>query len=200
MQNHKDKFEEYYVAVPDDGEEQSGSGRRMVYRYSGPWYYWNRTPEELKKTKWRIGAAGILDGILFFLTSVLYIDINLMSRMKTLALLSLLALIYEELGIVQFCMQKEQMMKPDFENIATKLKLITPLRAVLLLLAVFVGGNYLLRESFRALSLVMLLGYALCAALSLFVFGTYKSLRFRVEKNTLLDQLEARREKAKERQ
>lgn len=193
MQTFREKFEANYVAVREPCSNRKGF--KMVYRYCGPWYFWRLTSKQRKRCKLFLGTAGVLNAALYILFSILYAEINMVIYFTVPAALSLIALMFEELGIVQFCFQKEKMTEIDFESIAGKIKVAAPIHAALLAVTILSGIFYLTAKSFTVLSLLVILGYAVCAALSVSIFWKYKSIPYYSEKNPLRRQLEAEAEK-----
>ena len=193
MKNFREKFEANYVAVQEPCSNRKGF--KTVYHYCGPWYSWKLTSEQRRNSKLFIGIAGMLNAVFYILFSILQAEINLVIYFVVPATLSLIALIFEELGIVQFCIQKEKMTEIDFESIAGKIKIASPIHAVLLVGAILSGVYYLIVESFTGGSLLVIFGYTVCVVLSIYIFGKYKSIPFYSEKNPLRRQLEAEEEK-----
>lgn len=188
----RDKFEANYAAVWEPSGNRNGF--KIRYRYYGPWYVWDLSPTEYRRCKLSFAVAGILRAAVYLFVSTLYADVNMAAYFYAPAALSLIALLFELLGVVQFCIQKEKVTELDMDGIAWKLKIAAPVDAGFLVASILTGLWHLLAVSFTALSVMVILGYGVCAALSFYVFLKYKALPFHTEKNPLRDQLMAEQE------
>lgn len=179
-------FSENYVAV--DKPCNNKNGFRIEYIYFAPWYLWDISPQSLLPYKYSIGAACLLNVIIFFVASIQKTSLNYSFLVEVPATISLAALIFEVLGVIQFCASKKRMNKPEYEGIDFKLRTSPLLHALLLVLTVLACLYRLIIISFDSLSFFVTIGYLVCAGMSTFVFLRYRTIDFTTEPNRTLEE------------
>jgi|GEM_PF-982411 len=187
MKSYREQFVEHYIKVEEPYDNKKGY--KTKYVYCGPWYMWNVAPHMLIRKKCTLGVAGAINLFLFILCAVQYADVNRALLVETPATLSVIALIFEALGIVQFCAAKSRITESSFQDIGMKLRIAPLAHALLLFLTAAFGIYYLLYVAFTRVSLFVLTGFVVCAGLSLFIYREYRSLPHRSEKNTIRKEL-----------
>lgn len=181
MKTYRSKFEENYRAIKEPCNNRKGF--RMNYVYIGPWYVWNVPRARVQTVKRLIGAACLFSVILFGSGSLLDSFLNCSRYVELFGILSVAALLYEVIGVIQFCAVKEQMTNMDFEDIKNKMMIAPLLHAALLLGAVTAAVCQLIGKSFDLTDVVVVLCYFLSGLLSVLIFVCYRSLPWRKDKN-----------------
>lgn len=171
----------HYIAVKEPFNNRRGY--KTKYVYYGPWYMWDVSPHELKQKKCILCFACVINVVIFIFCATRYAQVNSVLLVETPATLSVIALMFEAVGIAQFCLAKPQMTQSGYQDINNKLRIAPLAHSILLLLTVIFGVYYLIRTSFSWISLLVLLGFAVCAGLSVMIYGKYRLLPFRSEKN-----------------
>ncbi len=179
----RERFEENYTAVqkPCDSRRKF----KIAYQYTGPWYRWNAPARTLRRMKKKVAAAGAAVLFFFSLGSLQFVESNYSVFVAAPSSLSLIALLYECIGIVQFYFAKEQMTTFLYHGINSKLRLAPLIHSVLMGVAVL-GCLYQMiwqQPGPDAVSYVVLGAYAICAGLSVWISRMYRTLEFVTEKN-----------------
>jgi hypothetical protein len=97
---------------------------------------------------------------------------------------SLAAFLFEILGVIQFLLVKERTTKINFEDVNMKLRAATVFHVCFMGATVLCCIGVMIFTGFSGLSFAVTLGYAVCAALSAYIYIRYRSIEFYTEKNT----------------
>ena len=181
MKTYRSKFEENYKAIEEPCDNKKGF--KMNYVYIGPWYVWNVPGERISAMKRLIGVMCVFSVILFVSGSLLESFLNCSRYVELFGILSVVALLYEVIGVIQFCAAKERMTNMDFEDIKNKMIIAPLLHAVLLFCAAAAAVWQLIGNRFDLTDVVVVVCYLLSGLLSLLIFACYRSLPWRKDKN-----------------
>ncbi|ANU48022.1 hypothetical protein ADH76_12975 [Enterocloster clostridioformis] len=180
MKTYRSTFEENYKAVQEPCNNRKGF--KMRYVYIGRWYVWNIPPGQLQTAKRLIGTACVFSVLLFLLGGLVDSPLNYDRYVELPGLLSIAALLFEVIGVVQFCTAKERLTCIDFQDIRTKLHAAPFLHGVLLfctaMAAMFRMAGCALADA------VVPLCYFLSGLLSVTILLYFRSLPYRVDINT----------------
>lgn len=186
MKTFRDRFEENYIAVP----RQTEKGKVKVdYVYYGPWYYWDIPRENLKKVKLRSVLLCSLSTLLYLACGFFRTAVNTYLLVMVPSLLSICALIYEIIGTVRFAAAAYPTTRPTYEDVNRMLCLAPHFHAILMIVTAIMCGWVLVMADFEPAGIVVMLGYLLSAALSLFLRKEYMALPLRTERNKAADEL-----------
>ncbi|MGN0976943.1 MAG: hypothetical protein ACI4PH_02705 [Faecousia sp.] len=181
MKSYRSTFEENYKAVPEPCDNKRGC--KIHYVYIGPWYVWNTPRERIQTAKRLISLACVFSVLIFFLGSVADSPLNYARYVEFPGSLSLAALIFEVIGVVQFCAAREKMTNMDFDDIRRKLLIAPPLHGLLLFWAVIAALIQLAGRDVTLMDAIVPLCFFLSGALSVLIFLYYRSLPYRKEEN-----------------
>lgn len=183
MKSLRESFLEDYRPV---GKEKPGSGKAKIkYIYIGPWYMWTTSRGDVSFLKKTIATRCLLAILAFAFAGLQRAELNMSLFVMVPGTLSIIALMYETIGVLQFYLSKERMKRHDFQAIDKKLGLF-PLAHALLLFVTASAALYLLIFSGFVFSLnafSVVIGYTLSACLSLWNHFAYHQLGFTSEKN-----------------
>ena len=184
MPGFRKRFFENFTeeSVPRAGRK----GCRKVYTYRGNWYRWDATPTQLAGHKVAYVCCLVCGAAVYGLTSMQPAAANAYTLVAAPSLLSLVTLLYQALGVAEFCLAKEYMTVLDFEDLRKKLTAAPLLHALLLLVAC--GAScwaYLRVGGFSAL---IPAGYLVCAVLSGCIFFLHRRLKSQVLDNAAVPQ------------
>ena len=161
----------------------------MKYIYFAPWYCYNLTETEILREKRICGALALLSTVLFFAVSLTPSHLNYSIYVELPATLSLAALVFEILGVVQFCASKRRMTQMTYRDIEFKMKLSPVFHGLLLLITGICCLLHMLTVSYVGGDEVIVLGYFLSAALSLSITLRFRKIKFKTEHNKAIDQI-----------
>lgn len=167
--------------MPVSEPKTNGKGCKIRYVYYGPWYLWNA--EKLVRKKILLAATCVLGAALFVLGNCTGADVNRSAFVGVTANLSIAVFLFELLGVIQFCAAKRRVTKPDYQDINSKLRVATWLRAILLFAA---GVCCVLLTIVRRLEWDQLLpafGYITSGLCSVFIYARYSRISIYTEKN-----------------
>lgn len=181
MNTYRNRFEENYRAIEEPSNNKKGF--KMRYVYIGPWYVWNVPEARVRTVKRLIGAACIFSVILFGSGSLLESFLNCSRYVELFGILSVAALLYEGIGVIQFCAAKERMTNMDFEDIQNKMTIAPLLHAVLLAGAVAAAVCQLFGRPFGLTDVIVIVCYFLSGLLSLLIFLCYRTMTWRKDRN-----------------
>lgn len=193
MKTFRERYEENYVAVskPADNKE----GFTIEYVYYAPWHIWNLPEEELNRKKRAIGTSMALSAVIFFIVSAQNIGVNTEIAVALSGILSICALIFEGLGVVQFCAAKYRTTRQNFDDVTSKIMLATLLHFLFLFAAAVGCVYYMVKVSFSASGLLAAIGYLISALLSIYIRTQYKSIPLKTEANTTLQEYQIWKDK-----
>lgn len=181
MKTYKAKFEENYLAVEEPCDNRKGF--RIRYTYIGPWYVWNTSCERIRTVKWTIGILCLLCVVLFLCGSLMDSKLNSSRYVELFGTLSVAALLYEVIGVIQFCTAKDKMTSLDFEDIRSKLLLAPLLHGLLLACAAAAAVIPLSGLGAGILDIIVILCYFFSGLLSVLIVQCYRSLPWRKDRN-----------------
>ena len=181
MKSYRATFEENYRAVPEPCNNKRGC--KIRYVYIGPWYVWNAPRQQIQTTKRLIGLACVFSVLIFLLGSVADSPLNYARYVELPGSLSLAALVFEVVGVVQFCAAGKKMTNMDFDDIRRKLLIAPLLHALLLFWAVIAALIQLAGRDVTLMDAIVPLCFFFSGALSGLIFLYYRSLPYRKENN-----------------
>lgn len=179
-------FEKNYTAVKEPCGNRKGF--KIVYHYCGPWYFWKI--EHMERCKGMLLAAGLLNAAAYVMASIQYAEINMVPCFFVPAVLALIPLMFEEIGILQFCWHRGKLTEYDFFDIRKKLTIAPVFHVAVMAAAIGAGLYYLAAASFSLKSLAVVLVYLFCAGTSLVVFRMARGLSYYSEDNPMRIEIE----------
>ena len=188
MSSLRQRFEENYVAV----DVSEGEKVKIKYIYYGPWYMWDIPKERVKHGKYMLCFLCILNIVLFAAGSLRETRLNAAVAIEVPCILSLITLMFEIIGIIQFCATGDRFTRMLFHDINMKLRIAPVVHAALLAMAILVGAYELLFVSFSGSDLVVVLLYLCCAFLSASIGIVYRRIPFTSERNRVLEEMAAK--------
>lgn len=185
MKTLRESFEENYIAIKKPCANKKGF--KIEYVYYGPWYMWDISKTALLRTKRNIGVLCVLNIAFLCVASLQDSPINYSLLVEIPGVLSLLALMFQIIGIVQFICSKEKMTRYTYNDINIKMGVAVPFHAFFMTLS-SVGGLCVLGKDDRLMfSITAICGYAMCAVIAILIYKQYKKVPFTSEKNRTLD-------------
>lgn len=184
----KQRFEENYGAVRVPANNKRGY--KVAYIYYKPWYAWGRSEEAVKKAKAFFTMVLALQLLLFFGASLQRDGINFEASVGIPLVFSACALIFEILGVVQFCAVKNKTTEQNYYDIDKKLRLSTAVYGCLLYTAAAGGIYYMINCSFSTMRILITVCYFASATLSLLIREYYKKIPLRTVKNDNFEKYE----------
>ena len=181
MKTYKAKFEENYLAIQEPCDNRKGF--RMRYTYIGPWYVWNTSGERVRSVKRTVGILCVLSVMLFLCGSLMDSRLNAARYVEAFGTLSVAALLYEVIGVIQFSAAKEKMTSLDFDDIKMKMMLAPLLHGILLICAAAAAVIVLVGSKTGSIDIIVTLCYFFSGLLSLLIFQCYRSLPWRKDRN-----------------
>lgn len=180
---HRRYFENFKAeTVPCNNRK----GQRVVYTYRGDWYRWDASPTQLAGHKVAYVCCLLCGLAVYVLTAMRPAAANACTLVAAPSLLSLVALLYEVLGVAEFCFAKEYMTVLDFEDLHKKLTAAPLLHAILLLVAC--GGSCWAYLQVGGFPVLIPAGYLVCALLSGCIFFLHRRLKHKVLGNAAVPQ------------
>lgn len=181
MKTYRSTFEENFKAVQEPCNNKQGF--RIRYVYISPWYVWNAPKARIDTAKRLIGLACVFSVLIFLLGSLADSFLNYSRYVEFPGSLSIAALVFEVVGVVQFCAAKEKMTNMDFQDIRAKM-LIAPLaHGLLLFWAVIAALVQLAGHAVTLMDAIVPLCFFFSGLLSIMIFLYYRSLPYRKEAN-----------------
>ncbi|MDD3794564.1 MAG: hypothetical protein PHE06_01100 [Lachnospiraceae bacterium] len=181
MKTMKDTFEENYEAVPRPGKNKRGF--KIRYQYVGLWYRWNISQKEMRSCKLFLAGTCVLSILFFLMASLPYSYLNHSRFVELPGTLSIAALLFEVIGVVQFCAAGEKVTNMSFQGIHIKLNLAPAVHAVLLLGTGAACISEMLRMPVSIRENGIAACYFLSGAASFLLFLRYHGLPYGKEKN-----------------
>lgn len=180
-------FTKHYVPVKRPAKNKSGF--QIEYVYYAPWYAWLLPPNKLLVRKYTLLVACILDSGIFLLAAMEHTAVNYTLMVAVPGMLSLAALMFEVIGVVQFFISKERMTKPQYDGIRLKLRTFPLFRAILMTATVAAAVYQLVTGGIDTGSMLVTVGYAICAILAGFIYLSFRTIPFSTARNRVLDEL-----------
>lgn len=181
MKTLKDTFEENYIAYEEPCDNKKGF--RIAYRYIGLWYVYQLSDQERKRCKGTFLVCGILSTIFFLGGSLQNCQLNYVTLPMFFSMLSLAAFLFECIGVLRFCLSKEKLTKPDFEEINLMLQTAPIVHACLLVCSVAAGIYMILHDALPLQTFLVPICYLVSCACSFYIWKRYRSILVVKEKN-----------------
>ena len=181
----RERFEDNYMAVSVPADNKKGF--KIRYIYYKPWHIWNLPPEELKKKKILFGVLFPLSFILFLFSGGQYTGVNFDRLVGIPTMFSVIAFLFEALGIIQFCVSKYRTTEQNYNDITGKIMFSTLAHAILLSFAAGSCIVYMANMGFSAGNALVAVGYFASAALAVFIRTQYRGIPLKTEMNMNLD-------------
>lgn len=183
-----ERWDDNYAGIPVPANNRRGF--KIKYVYYAPWYIWNLPEEELKKKKQTILLASVCGFVLYLAFAFLHTPLNSKLFVVVPGIVALCLHILELVGEIRFFTAGYRTTRMNYEDVENAMRLWPRLRCYLLAFASAAGVIYLPFKCFSLLSLLVIAGNAVCAALAWFVHKTFEPLTTITEKNTTLDTME----------
>lgn len=176
MRTYKTFFEENYTAekVPCGNKR----GYKIKYRYIGALYSWDI--EKCRYIKIQYAFMGLLLLIFYLLCGTRRVQVNYALTVETGVLLSIIPLMFELIGIFQFCMYKE-LPEFTFKEVMTGLKIMPWIHAMLCGTAVMMGVVYIIKWNCSIDSKKVVFAYLCCAVISIYIGLSFSRLKYKRE-------------------
>lgn len=181
MKTYRSTFEENFKAFKEPCDNKKGY--RIRYIYISPWYVWNAPKVRIDTAKRLMGLACVFSVVIFFLGSMADSFLNYARYVELPGMLSIAALVFDVVGVAQFCAAKEKMTNMDFQDIRTKLLIAPLMHALLLFWAVVAALAQLYGHNVTVMDGIVPLCFFFSGLLSLLIFLYYRSLPYRKEAN-----------------
>lgn len=180
MKTWKDTFEENYSAVEVPCRNRRGF--KIRYIYTGLWYRWKAEPGTLRRYRCLIGAACAAGIALFLAASLQDSALNYARYVSLTGTLSIAALLFEVIGVVQFLAAKERVTGITFRDIDTKLRVAPVIHFALLLCTAIFCACEMIPAGGMAGDFPVPILYLSAGACSFAVFALYRRLPYVKEK------------------
>ncbi len=169
MAKMRDRYFKGYVKemVPTGKEGKY----KATYVYHGNYYYWRASHERIKGLKGLFAALLLVDMAVFFAAVSAGGAAAKTGLLMIPALLSLIPLLYEIIGVVQFCRTKDKVREFDFEEMNVKLRYSTLVRGAMLAAgaAAAVVWSFFAQEALSYLLMALELAVSAACALTIHV-------------------------------
>ncbi len=123
-------WSEHYV--PETRTVPGKKKPKTVYRYIGDWFRFTQAKEKLRKTRIALVILQVAVIAVYLFGGMRNSYLNLMMWVAAPSLFSILPLVYEVIGTVQFCTAKEYMTEQNFRDIHSELSVATLIHAALM--------------------------------------------------------------------
>ena len=129
-ERYRERYFKGYVMekTPTDREGKY----KTEYVYHGNYYYWKADQLTIRRLKRLFPVMLLADASVFFTALVMDTAVNRVPVVIGVVLLSLIPLVYEAIGVVQFCMTKERVREFEFDEINLKLRYAPLIRGAIL--------------------------------------------------------------------
>ena len=181
MKTYRQAFEEDYQTVQEPCDNRRGWRTRYVY--IGNWHVWEASQERIRAVKRLVAMAEMLSVAIFLLGALAHSSLNWNRWVGLFSGLGMAAILIEAVGVVQFCAAKERLPRQYFNDINTKLKIATPIHAILLALAALAAILAMTGGSVSWMDAVVPLCFFASALASVTVLRLYRSLPQGIRKN-----------------
>lgn len=162
-----------------------GKGMRNVYVYKGEYAVWQIDQDLLRRYRKIYAGLILINIVLFFLCSFQRVDMNTSHLVGFFTLLSLVLLIAETIGVVEFEIAKRQMYLRDCKIIKDVILWSAMIHFLVLAAATVSGVVYLAQAGFDITSGFVILGFLISAFTSFLLWILQNRLKYsKVEKNT----------------
>ncbi|MCC8101612.1 MAG: hypothetical protein LIP11_04915 [Clostridiales bacterium] len=185
MSSYRKYFSENYIAVEEPANNKKGF--RVRYQYAGLWYYWEHRGGVARLKGMLLALVAVNWGIFAFCGSSV-VRVNYFAVLEVSALLSVVGLLFETIGILQFVFHRKHVTEHSFRDISDKIKYGSMAQCLLLLVSVVAGLYFLFCAGFSVESLSVLAGYLVCLADSAVVCRLYGKTAFHTEKSEMMRQ------------
>ena len=178
MSSREDYFKKHRRdIIPADNKK----GYKVRYTYIGDWYRWDLEKEEFKRKKIQLVSMALFDIIIYIITATLPSVLNTVSAVAVGGLLSLAALVFESIAIIQFSSSGLKIKDDDCHEIKTKLRAAAFIRTFLLCIA-FLGCLTALMDigSVSGMDIMAVAGYLFCAIISTLVYRISSKIDFSI--------------------
>lgn len=188
MKSLREKFEDDYTAVSVPAENRMGY--KIKYVYDAPWYIWNLPEHELKRKKWLLTGVSVGSLILFILTGMQSSILNSYVFVEIPGIFALSFHVLELFSMFQFLAAGYRTTRMTYNSVNRILSWVPMVRGGCLITAAAAGIYYLLSAGGDMIAGPVIAGYLVCAFMALYVFGDYRRLSLRTEKNEMIRRYE----------
>ena len=185
MKTSRQKYFEDYRAEKETANNKKGY--KIVYTYKGEWYGWNEAPTAIRKRKIFYVVALLACTALLLLCGAQRVYLNTVGVVASPGLISLVSVMYTWIGTVQFCLTKELVRAKECKTMYSFIEKGSVVTALCYSISTISSVYLLFRHGADLTSVLVTLGFALCAGISF-------SLYYQHEKLSYKKQIEAERE------
>lgn len=179
MKSSRQKYFEDYRVEKETADNRRGY--KIVYVYKGEWLAWNEDVSGVRRRKRLYVAAALLQTFLLVLCGVQRVAFNTAGAVAIPGLISLVSLMYEWIGIVRFCMAKGLMQGRDCRRMYSFIEKGAVVTGLCYAVAVIAGLRQQILNGADLPSILVLLGFILCAVISFVLYAQHEKLSWRVE-------------------
>ena len=182
IKSFRERFEDNYKAISVPANNKKGF--KIRYVYYKPWHIWDLSHRDIKIKKRLIGSLFLFSLLFFIISSAQYTKINFDRVVGIATMLSVCALLFEALGVIQFCVSKNRTTEHNYFDTTRKIMFATILHASLLLIAAAGSITCMMTNGFSVSGTMVTCGYCVSAALAIVLRAQYRSIPLRTEANT----------------
>lgn len=179
MKSSRQKFFEDYRAEKEAADNRRGY--KLVYVYKGEWCAWNESAADIRRRKRLYVAAVLIRTLLIVLCGVQRVAFNTAGTVAVPGLISLVSMMYEWIGVVRFCMAKELMQGGDCRRMYSFVEKGSVVTGLCYAVAAAAGLRLQILNGADLPSILVLLGFVLCAVISFVLYAQHEKLSWRVE-------------------
>ncbi len=176
MKSFREKYFEDYQA--EQKISTNKKGYEIEYVYTGEWFGWNDSTAALKKRKFFYIISTFLCTAIALWCGVQHSPANSTGLVAVPGLVSLVSFMYTWIGVIQFCISKELIQAKDCRRMYAFIEKGSLITFLCYLLCFGSSFFILIQTNFFLISILVTLGFALCAGLSLFLYIRHKTLSY----------------------
>lgn len=181
MKSLREQFEEDYAAVQVPAKNRQGF--KIKYIYCAPWYIWGLPEKELGKKKNMLLAMSTGSFLLYLAAGIQNAAANRLMVSSIFSTIVLCAQIMELFGVFRFCFSQYKTNRMTYQEINRILYGAPLLRGGGLAALGIVGVACMITAEFDGTSFLIAAAYFLSGAIAFGIFGVYRKIPFRTEKN-----------------
>lgn len=185
MKTSRQKYFEDYRAEKETADNKKGY--KIVYTYKGEWYGWSEDLKSIRKRKILYVTAMLICTFLLVLCGTQRVHLNTVGVVAIPGLISLVSIMYTWIGTVQFCLTKELVRAKECKTMYSFIEKGSVVTALCYSVSAISSVYLLFRQGADLTSVLVTLGFALCAGISFFLYYQHEKLSY-------IKQIEAEKE------
>lgn len=172
----REKYFEDYEAVEVDANNRKGY--KIEYIYVGKWFFWTEDGNLLKNRKIKYCLLAGLSTIIFILCGICNTPINTYAAVAIPAVVSVVTLMYEWIGVIGFCVHKNSIREPDIKKIYSHIETFSALTACIHAAVVIISIIFCIINKLEVLSWAVAIALAISATLSWYFHKYHQKLKY----------------------